>query len=266
MPQKSHPKYPVNIQIFRNEDALAFYLLGAFLTDGYVENLNGKKSNFYRVGLCSADRDWLECVRGLISPGRPIWKRRDQNVCRLEIANGELAEWLLSWGCLKNKSLTVELSKGIPEKYLADCVRGVFDGDGSLTIGKYNVVRGARVYTYPRVNAYICSGSKPFICGLSQRLKAAGFPGSIITTRNNERPMVGVGNKTRTIKAGVTWRLQFADGSAIRFLRWLYYPDHPLSMPRKALLAERAFGVRAGANDEVMRTIKKTPPRCRDGV
>ena len=186
MLHRSYPKYPIHLEVFQREDALSFYLLGVFLTDGNMDRLSGHKNDLYRVGLTSADEDWLKLIRDLISPLRPIWKRKDQETRRMEIANQDLARWLLSWGCHERKSLTVEFPVGVPDEYLPDCVRGVFDGDGSLTVCDYRKVKNGKVYIYPRVNAYICSGSYKFITGLQHRLKLAGFSPSMFEARKKE--------------------------------------------------------------------------------
>ncbi|MEW6213412.1 MAG: hypothetical protein AB1631_34275, partial [Acidobacteriota bacterium] len=102
----SHVKYPVDVEVFLREDALSFYLLGVFLSDGNIEKISGNKSGLYRVGISSCDADWLEMIRDTLSPNRPIWKRKDQEVRRMEISNQEIAQWLLKWGCHERKSLT----------------------------------------------------------------------------------------------------------------------------------------------------------------
>lgn len=234
-------KYPVNVEAFLREDALSFYLLGVFLSDGNIERISGNKSGLYRVGISSADEDWLEMVRDMISPNRPIWKRNGQEVRRIEIANQDLAHWLLDCGCHERKSLSVEFPAGVPDQYLADCLRGVFDGYGSLTVATYRKVKNGRSYHYPKVNAYICSGSRNFISGLKDRLEATGFHPSMYEARKKEHLIVRRDKSVSFVKAGVTWRLQLADRSAIPLLNWMYYAGHPLSMPRKAALASRAF-------------------------
>ncbi len=242
-PQSNHVKYPVNVEAFLREDALSFYLLGVFLTDGNIEKISGNKRGLYRAGISSADEDWLEMIRDTISPNRPIWKRKGQEVRRIEIANQDLAHWLLAWGCHERKSLTVEFPTEVPDKYLADCVRGVFDGDGSLTVTTYRKVKNGRSYQYPKVNAYICSGSRGFISGLKEKLEAIGFCPSMYEARKKEHLIIRRDKSTSFVKAGVTWRLQLADRSALPFLRWMYYPGNPMAMPRKAALASRAMSV-----------------------
>lgn len=222
---------------------MSFYLLGVFLSDGNIEKISGNKRGLYRVGISSCDADWVELIRDVISPGRPIWKRKDQNVYRMEISNQEIAQWLLTWGCHERKSLTLEFPINVPDKYLADCVRGVFDGDGSLTVSSYRKLKNGRTYQYPKVNAYICSGSHHFIIGLKKCMEETGFSPSIIEARTKEHATIRSGNVIRNIKAGVSWRLQLADRSALPFLRWMYYPGNPMAMPRKAALASRAMSV-----------------------
>ncbi|MEW6212348.1 MAG: hypothetical protein AB1631_28735 [Acidobacteriota bacterium] len=74
-------------------------------------------------------------------------------------------------------------------------------------------------------------------------MEEIGFSPSIIEARTKEHATIRSGNVIRTIKAGVSWRLQLADRSAIPLLQWMYYPGHPMAMPRKAALASRAASV-----------------------
>lgn len=239
--RSGHVKYPVNVEAFLREDALSFYLLGVFLSDGNIEKISGNKRGLYRVGISSCDVDWMEMIRDVLSPGRPIWKRKDQEVRRMEIANQEIAHWLLSWGCHERKSLTLVFPERVPDEYLADCVRGIFDGDGSLTVSSYRKMKNGKTYTYPKVNAYICTGSHEFSLSLQRRLNTIEFFPSVLQVRSKENEVRRADGTIRTIREGITWRLQLADRSAVPFLKWMYYPRNPLAMPRKAALTARAI-------------------------
>lgn len=238
--QKSHPKYPIRKDVFLREDALSFYLLGVFLSDGHIGKVSQVKNSFYRIGLTSADEDWLKAIRDTISPNRPLWKRRDQRVSRLEFTNQDIAQWLISWCCLERKSLSVIFPEAVPTEYLADCVRGVFDGDGSLTVCPYRKVKNGRSYTYWRANAYICSGSERFITGLAKRLQGVNFQPSVFEVLSKGNLITGSSQIPREVKPGKTWRLQFSDRTALPFLNWMYYERNPLAMPRKANLVKQA--------------------------
>lgn len=62
---------------------------------------------------------------------------RKSQVC-LCINRKKLADKLIKLGCVPNKSLKVTMptKKQVPEKFFSHFIRGVFDGDGSLTINK----------------------------------------------------------------------------------------------------------------------------------
>ena len=222
MPRKSHSKYHVNIEVLHKEDALSFYLLGVFLADGNVH----LAARCYIVELASKDKGWLEIIRDLIVPMKPLYRKKD-GCYSLQVANTKLSDWLLGWGCVPNKSLTLQFPVKVPNRYLPDLVRGVFDGDGSLSLSRYEKHKNGRTYNYQKVNTYICSSSYAFINELQFQLRNQGFSPCLF------RKQTG----WQRFSDNPHWRLQFADKSAISFLRWMYYEGNPLAMPRKALLA-----------------------------
>ena len=215
-------KYSVNESVFLDETADAYYLLGAFMADGVVSNI--PRSRY--VSLNSKDLDWLESVRDLISPGKPIYHKKC-GTQEFKISNQNVLNWFLNQGCIPNKSLTLEMPQ-VPSKYLPDFVRGYMDGDGSVSVLEYTVSRRGKQYTYPKFNCYICSGSKAFIDGLAYRIKQVGFKPSIIQTKKATSYIQG-----REISGGGTWRISFGDRSAIKFTDWTHYTGHNLHMARK---------------------------------
>lgn len=82
-------------------------------------------------------------------------------------ARKRLVDGLSKLGIGPNKSLTVKFPP-VPEAYLADFVRGVFDGDGSVFF-----IRTSKAYP---LNTKFCSGSKDFIVGLEIDLQKIGLP------------------------------------------------------------------------------------------
>jgi hypothetical protein len=64
--------------------------------------------------------------------------------------------------------------------------------------------------------------------------------------KKKENRIIRPDKTVRTIRAGVTWRLQLTDQSAAPFLRWMYYPGNPLAMPRKAALTRKALDILCG--------------------
>ena len=109
------------------------YVLGYFAADGsmYV-NPHGARY----VGFASADRDLLEQVKDLLRADHAItlksrntrpahWKPAYQ----LQIGGGELFDGLQRHGFTPNKDGSM-VWPAVPGEYVADFVRGYFDGDG----------------------------------------------------------------------------------------------------------------------------------------
>lgn len=208
-----------NLQTFLNENEISYYLLGAFITDGCVSILPTKKQAI----LASNDEDWLSLIRDYICPEMPVKK---QNNChKLVICNTQIANWLISKKCVPHKSLTVKFPT-IPERYLPDFLRGCIDGDG--TIGTYNNV----------VNCKLGSGSFVFLKEIDNILTSMNISHNLYETKQSLNTKIG----NRTIfRNGPHYKLQLAAKSARQFLSWIYYPDHKISMPRKAAIAKIAI-------------------------
>lgn len=230
-------KYAINRDVFLNENEVSFYLLGAIMADGTISTI--KRSKF--VGLGSNDTDWLMLIRDIISPNKPIYNRKNGHYF-LKISDIKTCDWFLKWGCAPNKSLTLQMPN-IPEKYLADFVRGYFDGDGSVSLSNYTKTKNNKQYCYPKLNYYICSGSVDFIHELKKRLVAAGFSPSLSKNKSN-----GIIDG-KFIQFNQTYRLSLSDQSAIKFTNWTHYDDHCVSMPRKLqkiIQAREVFALRPG--------------------
>lgn len=211
-------RYENNQDVFLNEDAISYYLLGVYMSDGTITDNNRK-----RFELTSKDKSWVESIRDLISPLRPVYKAREV-YSRLAISDPDIVSWLVKNGCTPRKSKTLEMPN-IPSKYLPDFVRGYFDGDGSVSVCKYKKKKGSKTYCYTKFNAYICSGSEGFITELQKQIPIAGCLSHVSTGGNTL--------KGKLIPSGNMWRISFGDRTALKFTNWTHYEGHVISMPRK---------------------------------
>jgi intein/homing endonuclease len=218
----SRKKYPINREVFLNEDGLSYYLLGAYMSDGNVFNKPGDR----KFSLYSSDLDWIESIRDVVSPTRSVY-RKGINHFGLVIYDVELVNWFISKGCVPNKSLTLEMPD-VPELYLQDFVRGYFDGDGSVSLFSYIKTKNGAQYKYKKFSAYICTGSERFANSLNSVLVDVGFKPSFSKDKSG-----GNWGNGKSVKTGHVWRLAFGGQSAIQFTNWTHYRGHNLSMPRK---------------------------------
>lgn len=210
-------KYTYNVNTFYNEDAISYYLLGAFMTDGCVFK-HTKSSKSYRANIVSKDEDWLISIREAICPQLHIAKKK-KNIFELRIYNQEIVKWLIAKGCVPRKSLILQMPK-VPHQYLPDFIRGCMDGDGCISISNYK--KKDRKKTYQKIISYISSSSLKFILSLNNLI---GIKNSFVTIKP------GTGKKIKY--KNPHYRLIFNDSRARKFLSWIYYPDHKLSLKRK---------------------------------
>jgi hypothetical protein len=97
------------------------------------------------------------------------------------------------------------------------------------SVSRYEKHKNGRSYCYRKVSAYICSSSQAFVTELHSQLKKREFLPSVFRQRTG----------WQRLSENPHWRLQFGDKSAVKFLRWIYYEGHSLSLPRKALQASQ---------------------------
>lgn len=225
------PKYNYKFETLMEENDISYYLLGAFITDGCIhtnKNNNKKRS----ISIASCDYDWLELIRNILCPDKPIKKER--TCFRLYISYNKITDWFIAQGILPNKSLTVKIPN-IPKQFVPDFLRGCMDGDGCIGMydEKYKTKQGIK--TCKRPQAYICSASFDFIDGISKLLNNFNIKHCLDKRIQIDSLIDG----NRIIKGGgILHKVRFSSIIARDFLQWIYYPDHRIAMPRKAKLAQ----------------------------
>lgn len=103
------------------------YAVGLAATDGCLIN-TGR-----HVAFVSNDRDQMEAF--LTSVGRSIATsglRKTGNTYRVQFGDVELYRWLEAAGLTQRKSLTLGRIE-VPDHLFLDLVRGLLDGDGSIS-------------------------------------------------------------------------------------------------------------------------------------
>lgn len=220
-------KYIVNKNVFLKEEELSFYLLGAYMTDGSI--VDQKHHVCFRI--TSLDYDWLLKIRDVICPGKPVYN--NHNCFCLEVSNVEIINWLISYGCTPRKSSTLRIEKDIPIRYQRDFLRGVLDGDGSISYTDYKKIKNGKTYFYKKTTVYICSASKTFIEQIQKMIPKE------IKCNLYEMPLQNSIIKGRKVIGKLPiYRLIFNDSFAKKLLYWLYYPANTLALPRKESLAK----------------------------
>jgi intein/homing endonuclease len=226
--------YDKTIEVLNQESDLAYYLLGAFITDGNVYD-DPSRTNTRKSCISSAEFEWLQEINShLNNEGKLHEKHHDGVVVHFTLSfhNSEIYYWLVKHECVENKSLIVKMPQ-IPEKHLADFVRGCIDGDGTITSCQYSKIKNEKTYYYTQNLSYICSASYDFLFVLREQLSKLGMNGSLF--RVNQKPSLIRGKEI--IPRNPLYRLSFSGKSALKFVSWAYYEGHKISLPRKKLLA-----------------------------
>lgn len=156
------------------------YWLGWMITDGYVDN----KRNRIALKLAEVDKYIVELFKTTLSSnpnisqdkstlrGKPFYSYR------AEIKSEQLVKDLTSHGCCPNKT-GKEVLPNIGSEYTAALIRGIFDGDGSISINsKASLKKSA--------NVYVCCTNKRFLVDIQMLL---GFGNIYTERRGNNKDM-----------------------------------------------------------------------------
>jgi len=233
---QGHRKHHVISTIFTDENDISFYLLGAYMTDGCISNIHRK----VLFKITSKDKIWIENIRDLIVPNKKIYEHKSCICYELIVRDINSIRWLMSYGCLPNKSKTLELLKDIPKLYQRDFIRGVIDGDGSISYCKYIKTKNDKEYHYVKTTAYICSASIKFIEQL-KKLIPSNINCHIITLSKEKQSCLIKGRKVTA--TGNFYRLQFNDSNAKKLFEWAYYKENKINLKRKQILADNLITV-----------------------
>lgn len=137
------------------------YVLGLIITDGCISKTGV-------ISLSMNDRELLEKVKKVMGSEHNITPSKHQKgLYYFHFAREKLVEDLYKFGIFPRKSLTVKFPD-VPQAFLANFIRGVFDGDGSVFFDK-------RSQKFPLRSKFV-SGSKNFIEGLEKNLIFLGMP------------------------------------------------------------------------------------------
>ncbi|MDP3965465.1 MAG: LAGLIDADG family homing endonuclease, partial [bacterium] len=158
-------RYRVNDAFFDTWSEEMAYVLGFLYADGSLEDASYIRGKYVRV--TNTDQDRIVTIRRLLESEHTIvqhdkggnYKRR----YLLRIGNSKMYNRLVRLGLTPHKSFTMEFPK-VPLKNLGSFVRGYFDGDGCVHIGRYKN-KPSRLMTI------FTSGSKKFLDKLHVLLK-----------------------------------------------------------------------------------------------
>lgn len=198
-------KYNYNTELFINPNEITYYLLGAFISDGCVDQ------NLRKITISSKDDDWLSSIAKILCPEKSIQKIKKSNCFVLRIHNKQIVNWFINNECTPRKSLTVKMPN-IPKQYLSHFMRGVFDGDGCIVQQTFKRTKTKQI------RIYIVSGSKIFAKQLSLILNDNNIKNNIITINNNNKSIMNRPSKNYND----CYRIVANSSNAVNFCKFIY--------------------------------------------
>lgn len=202
-------KYSIDEDFFKVIDTPdKAYILGWIYSDGNV-----MKKGKIRISIQEGDKHILEEIKNKMKyTGEIMYKKPKNSRCKpqslLNIDRVDMAYDLIKLGAVPNKSLilTFPTSEQVPEHLLNHFIRGVFDGDGSISIKKNKYLSCAITSTFSFCNS------------LSNYLSTIGINATNFYYRKPTKP---------------TGSLFFGrKEDVIKFLNWMY-KDADIKLNRK---------------------------------
>lgn len=139
-------KYPLFENFFDSIDTEEkAYFLGLLYADGY----NNTVKKDVCISLKEEDVELLNKMTNIIQPTKPLFyldmspvnrgMKNTKNQYRITISNKHISEKLVELGCGKAKTsiLKFPTNEQVPQYLIHHFVRGYFDGDGSVSNGKW---------------------------------------------------------------------------------------------------------------------------------
>ncbi len=153
--------FDINENFFSSWSPEMAYVLGLIITDGCISGAG-------TISLCLNDRELLEKVKKVMgSEHKIIASKHQKNLYIFHFARENMVKDLEKLCIVPRKSLIVKFPE-VPEVYLPDFIRGVFDGDGSVFYDK-------RRPEFPLRSKFV-SSSEIFIEVLQGILEDLGMP------------------------------------------------------------------------------------------
>ncbi len=186
----------VNKNFFKKWSRDMAYVLGFFAADGYI-TVNRRGGQFWCIAI--TDGDLLEEIKKVVKAEHKISLRKgrgnDQDKYRIQIGSIEMCNDLRKLGYSENKTKSLAIPN-IPKKYFSHFVRGYFDGDGNVWVGRMNKSRNHSTFS---IMVMFTSCSNLFLKTLQKELVGFGLVGGCIykSKKNYSRLQYSVNNSLR---------------------------------------------------------------------
>ena len=151
-------KYPINLDFLNEWSCDMAYVLGFITADGCIY-----KEGTLAFCIDNNDIEILNFIKGKMSPNSKIVIRKNKFgklEALLRIHSIKLVDILAKYHIIPNKTGKEILPK-IPEEYKWDYLRGLFDGDGCISL---------KDKKYKCYKFYLCSSSKSFLQDINNNI------------------------------------------------------------------------------------------------
>ena len=189
------------------------YVLGFFMADGSID-INPRGSHYFSLAII--DRKLLESIHKSLKSTHKISVIKRANKSnwsdqyRLQIGSREMCDDLRRLGVTENKTNNLLIPE-IPKKFFSHFVRGYFDGDGNVWIGKIHKRRKIQTYA---IHTVFTSCSGDFLKDLKSKLEYLGLKGGSFCKADN------------------AYRLQYSINNSIMLYNIMYSGKYSLFLER----------------------------------
>lgn len=214
------------------------YAIGLIVSDGNVAR-NGRTITF-----ASKDVDQIENFLKALKISNSIGvvnKGLKNQTYRTQISDIYFWSFLKTIGIHPNKSKTIEII-AVPDRFMFDFIRGVFDGDGSFY--SYWDKRWKLSFMF---YISIASASKVFIDWIRSEIeKTLGIKGHLPATSPK----------------GTTWQLKYAKSEARILIGKMYENEQNICLSRKRLKIKKILGTIANTDSAQEPVVDKYMRGC----
>lgn len=216
-------RYLYKNDYFKKWSSNMAYLVGFIVADGCI-----KRDRELCISLQRQDRYLLELFASELSVQKNVQLVKDEinhikginkeyYSSQLKIVNKIMIQDLKSLGIMENKSLVISEVKDLPQEYIPDFIRGVFDGDGNISLSYVQTkTKGEQIYLRWR----LISGSKKLLEFIQEQLKTLKVPYKKIYCTNK--------------KDGKTiYTLEYSGKNAEQIFELMYQNNPQLYLKRK---------------------------------
>jgi hypothetical protein len=210
----------INKDFFKKWSRDMAYILGFMYADGNM--IKNKRGGHY-IAVYSNDKYLLRKILDVMESNHKIAERKSSaGMCyQFQIGSKEMFQDLLCLGLTPNKASRMRLPI-IPRKFIGDFIRGFFDGDGNVWVGR---VHKERKTSHMTIRVYFTSASFDFLKDLQDLLTTFGC---------------GLGSLR---KIGNYARIQYAQRDTLLISKIMYNNPHKLFLNRKKLVLEKKMQV-----------------------